>query len=248
VNVPAFFINFILEVITMALVKFGGGIIQASGSIAGVTHARNRFGNYIRPRTKPVNPNSAGQAAIRTALSYLAEYWHSTLTAAQRSSWNTYAASVGMKNRLGEPIFLTGFNHFIRSNTEIIRQGFTIIADGPTELALPEKDTTFAVAGSEATQLLSVTFNNALPWATEVGGFMFVYQGVPKLVTRNYFGGPWRYADSIVGAVEAPTSPAEIAAGFTLTEGQKDFMYARIARADGRISEPFFCVPFLVGA
>ncbi|GAH28464.1 unnamed protein product, partial [marine sediment metagenome] len=38
----------------MALVKYGAGIIQMSGSIAGDVHARNRFGNYIRPRTKPV--------------------------------------------------------------------------------------------------------------------------------------------------------------------------------------------------
>ncbi|GAH50296.1 unnamed protein product, partial [marine sediment metagenome] len=48
----------------MALVKLGGGIVQISGSIAGNTFARNRFGNYMRSRTKPVNPNSTRQTDI----------------------------------------------------------------------------------------------------------------------------------------------------------------------------------------
>ncbi|GAI58374.1 unnamed protein product, partial [marine sediment metagenome] len=39
----------------MALVKYGGGITQMSGSIAGNTFARNRYGNYVRSRTKPIN-------------------------------------------------------------------------------------------------------------------------------------------------------------------------------------------------
>ena len=103
----------------MALVKYGGGIVQASGSIAGTTHARNRFGNYVRARTKPVNPNSASQGAVRTALSYLAMIWASLLTAAERTSWNTYAAAVAIKNRLGETVYGTGFNHFIGWNSAL---------------------------------------------------------------------------------------------------------------------------------
>ena len=59
----------------MALIKYGGGIVDMSGSIAGNTHARNRFGNYMRARTKPVNPNSDRQVAIRAIVSYLAEFW-----------------------------------------------------------------------------------------------------------------------------------------------------------------------------
>ncbi|GAI01350.1 unnamed protein product, partial [marine sediment metagenome] len=45
----------------MALIKYGGGIVQISGSIAGTVFARNKMGNYARPRTKPVNPRTARQ-------------------------------------------------------------------------------------------------------------------------------------------------------------------------------------------
>lgn len=224
----------------MALVKYGGGIIQASGSIAGNTHARNRFGNYIRPRTKPVNPNSDNQAAIRSALSYLVNAWNVELTAAQRTAWNTYAAAVAMNNRLGETIYLTGFNHFVRSNTEIKRQAITVVEDGPTVLSLPEKDPTFAVAGDETSGNLSVTFDNALGWANEVGGYLFVYMGVPQLATRNFFAGPWQYADKVSGAATPPTSPATMTAPMTLTTGQKVWCYSRLVRADGRLSEPMY--------
>lgn len=81
----------------MALVKYGAGIIQMSGSIAGNVHARNRFGNYVRPRTKPVNPNSIRQEAARAIVSYLAEYWHQDLDDVQRNLWDVYAAAVAMK-------------------------------------------------------------------------------------------------------------------------------------------------------
>lgn len=225
----------------MAVVKYGGGVTQISGSIAGTVFARNRYGNYTRPRTKPVNPNSALQVVIRSSLSFLAEAWHGTLTAAQRTAWATYAAAVAMKNRLGETIYLTGFNHFIRSNTILKSQGLTLVDDGPTELALPEKDPTFTVAGDAASQNLSVTFDNTLGWAGEDEGFMFVYMGVPQLITRNFFNGPWKYADKIEGdSVTPPTSPATMAAPMTLVEGQKVFCYARIQRADGRLSEPMY--------
>ncbi|GAH13494.1 unnamed protein product, partial [marine sediment metagenome] len=49
----------------MSLVKYGGGIVQMSGSIAGNTFARNRYGNYVRARTKPINPNSDRQVVVR---------------------------------------------------------------------------------------------------------------------------------------------------------------------------------------
>ena len=233
----------------MALVKFGGGIIQLSGSIAGNTFARNRFGNYIRPRTKPVNPNSSNQSNVRESLSYLTEHWHSTLTPEQRIAWGTYAAAIAMKNRLGEVVYLTGFNHFIRSNVERKRHALTVIVAGPSELALPEKDPTFEVTGSAATNKLSVVLDNTLGWANETGGYLMVYQGVPQLATRNFFGGPWRYTDKVDGDdAVPPTSPAEMDPPFTLVEGQKVFMYARVVRLDGRLSEPFYADPFAVGA
>ena len=104
----------------MALVKFGAGIVDMRGSIAGVVHARNRFGNYTRPRTKPVNPQSQRQTAARIIMAFLAEQWREApMTEAIRTAWQTYADSVNWNNKLGEQVTLTGFNMFIRGNAAL---------------------------------------------------------------------------------------------------------------------------------
>ena len=229
----------------MALIKFGGGIVGMSGSIAGTTFARNRSGSYARARTKPVNPNTALQQAIRALMASMTTHWGQTLTAAQRTAWNLYASSVSMKNRLGEAINLTGFNHYLRSNMAIVQAGGTRVDAGPTIFELPAKDSTFAVTISEAAQKLSITFDDAGNWAGEVGGHLIISTGQPQNPQRNFFAGPWRFAGKIDGAVAPPGSPdANIDCSFVCTELQRVWVRARIARTDGRLSEEFFADTF----
>ena len=223
-----------------ALVKMGGGVIGMSGSIAGNTFARNRSGNYVRSRTKPVNTNTQAQQDIRTAMALLTNHWSTVLTVPQRTGWATYAAAIAMKNRLGESIYLTGFNHFVRSNTEWVNRGQSATAAGPTSLVLPAKDVTFAITASVATQKVSITFKNTEPWAGSSAGRLYVYMGVPRQPTRNFFNGPWKYMCAIVGAAPTPpTSPSPQDPPMVLVLGQLITCYARIREADGGLSEPF---------
>lgn len=224
----------------MALVKYGGGIIQMSGSIAGNTFARNHYGNYVRARTKPINPNTARQIAVRSAITSLTARWAQTLTAAQRTAWNLYADSVAMKNKLGESIFLTGFNHYIRSNSFRAVEAITIVDAGPTVFELPTKDPTLAITASEAAQEISFAFDDTLDWLDEDEAYLVLYQGQPMNPQRNFFAGPWRGLGTIAGnSVTPPTDPTVKSVEFAFAELQKQWAYARIARADGRLSEPF---------
>jgi len=233
-----------------ALVKYGGGIIQMSGSIAGNTHARNRYGNYMRAKTKPVNPNSDRQVNARQVIAYLAEFWgESPMTDTIREAWKTYADAITMQNKLGESIKLSGFNHFVRSNAAILACSGTVVTAGPTVLSLPATDPTIAVTGSEASQQLSIAFDDTFDWLDEDGGYLEIEMGQPQKESRNFFGGPFRFADSIDGdSVTPPTTPATITAPFTLTEGQKVWCRAKIIRADGRASNGLMTAPFAVGA
>lgn len=223
----------------MALLKYGGGIVAMSGSIAGNTFARNRYGNYSRSRTKPVNAKSSGQVLIRSIMSYLAEAWHEQLSAAQRTAWATYANAISMNNRLGEAIKLSGFNHFIRSNAMSMFIGNAMIKPGPTTLSLPAKDPTFAITAAASTQLISVTFDNTLPWAEQPNALLGLFMGRPQLVTRNFFNGPWRLTGYKAGSTPLPASPFTKTAIFTLTAGQRIWVYARITEQDGRTTERF---------
>jgi hypothetical protein len=224
----------------MALIKYGGGVTEMSGKMGGNVFSRNRYGAYVRKLTTPVNPASDRQVIARARVSSMADRWNNTLTEAQRVSWNVYAAAVSVLNRLGDSIYLTGFNHYIRSNCAILACGGTIVDDGPAILLLPGQDPAFAVTASAATQLVSVAFDDALDWLDEDGGYMSVQMGTPKLTSVNFFAGPWRFMDAIEGdSVTPPTTPTTMTAPWTITEDQKIWCQARIIRADGRISNFF---------
>ncbi len=233
----------------MALVKFGGGILDASGSIGGNTFSHNRFGRYIRARVKPVNPRSSRQLAARMTIMMLTESWHEDLNDAQRLAWETYAAAIDWNNALGEVVHLTGFNHFVRTNAARDRAGATIILDGPTVLSLPSIDNGFAVTASAAAAKISVAFDGTDDWDDEADTHMLIHMGVPQLHTRNFFNGPWRYTAELVGQVGVdPTSPQLFDPAWTLVEGQKIWAFHLIARADGRLSNRGGAAPFIVAA
>lgn len=215
-------------------------IAQGSGSVNGLTFSHNRYGSYIRNRSTPVNPQSSRQQAARNAFSQSAVHWSSTLTEAQRVAWNDYAAAVPVLNSIGQTVFLTGSAMFLRSASMAILAGESIVADGPTVLTLPEVDGTMSATISEATQLISVSFDDTMAWLDEDGATMYVSQMKPVGAGRYYLVGHQRYADGIDGdSVTPPTSPTTIACPFVCTEGQKVIVSCRIGRADGRLSNPF---------
>jgi len=224
----------------MALIKLGGGVIDIRGSMAGNTFSRNRFGAYVRARTKPVNPNTSRQQAVRNRMQALTTAWNQSLSDAQRTAWAQYAAAIPWLNALGEEQYLTGFNMFVRSNAAILQAGLTQVNAGPTTLSLPETDPTFAVVGDTAADEVDITFDNTMDWANEDGGAMIISVGQPVNQTRNFFAGPYRYAGVIEGdSVTPPTTGASISSPFSLDADNRIFVRARIVRADGRLSQFF---------
>ena len=221
-----------------------------SGSLAGNTFARNRYGNYVRARTKPINPNTDRQGAIRNCISALVEAWNDELSGAQRTAWNLYASSVAMTNKLGESIHLSGFNHYVRSNSIRLQCGpASRIDSGPTEFSLPVVDPTFSVA-CQNDNTIDITYDDTMPWCDLDNEQMMVYMGQPQTPGRNFFAGPWRYAIRIVGnSVAPPSSPSEgNTPPFVITPGQKVWFYARISKVDGRLSNRFYDGPVTVAS
>ncbi len=234
----------------MALVRFGGGIQQISGSIGGDVHAHNRFGSYIRPRTKPVNPHSIRQENLKAILSFFAEYWHGILTVAQRAAWEVYAAAIAMQNRLGATIYLTGYNHFMRCNIAFRTiNPAAILTNAPAELSLPNKDNQLVVSEETiAAQTFTLTCD-VNGWGVDIGDkeHIMLYQGHPQLATRNFFAGPWRYMD-VIDATEGAAGTGTYAAVFPFALGQKVWIQARVRMIDGRISVLWQLTPRVIEA
>jgi hypothetical protein len=224
----------------MATVQFGGGVHDIRGSIGGTVFSRNRFCNYIRARITPVNPQSSRQNKIRACVQSLAPYWSNSLSQVNRDLWEVYADSIVRSNKVGAQMKLTGFNHFIRSNTIRLQSDDPQVDAGPTVLTLPPADPIFACEVDETNQQISVTFDPLLAWNIIDDAFMYVFMSAPKAVGTNFIGGPFRLAGAIDGdTASPPTSPQILTAPFQIAEGQALVCRARISEVDGRLSDPF---------
>jgi len=214
-------------------------IVAASGSVGGSTYSRNRFGNYIRNRAIPVNPNTSFQAVVRNLMSQLVSSWTESLTGAQRDSWDTYAANVPVTDKIGQQQFLTGQNHYIRSNLPRLQAGMAQVLTGPPTFDLGTFTPPVGVPDA-ATDHVELTFTETDAWVDETGSAMLVYLSRPFSATRNFFRGPYQFAEAVLGNVTTPpASPADITAPFVFSTAQKLGMLIRVTRADGRLSTPF---------
>lgn len=224
----------------MALVVFGGGIIEMRGKIAGNVFSRNRAGAIVRARVIPVNPNTPRMIAAKGAMSRVSAMWLDSASAAQRIEWGVFADNIIEQNKVGQDYHMSGFNQFVRSNSVLRNAGLAQVLDGPSLFAKPAQDDTMTVEVSESSQELSITFADGREWVDLDGAGMIVQMGIPVNPTINFFDGPWRAAGVIRGDVaSAPTSPATIAVAYPVVENQKIFVRAKIIFDDGRVSDWF---------
>lgn len=219
----------------MALIRFPEGQ-QRSGSSGGIVYSRNRFGAYIRPRSVPVNPNTARQITNRLFFTQAVTAWVQTLTAVERESWNIYAQNIQWTNPLGDPTNLSGQQHFIRSSVGRLNAGLAILPTAPGIFDLGDPPAGLSAVADVGDQDIDVAFDNTAEWANEVGGAMTVYQGPPINPSLTFFEGPWRKLGEVLGAATPPTSPATFPAQYNIIANAQYFLLARAVRADGRLS------------
>lgn len=224
-------------------------LTQASGSVGGTTFAHAKGGMYMRARSMPVNPNTPQQGLARAALTAAVGRWSSVLSPTQRAGWDLYAANVAVTNRLGDSVFLSGQNMYVRSNQVSVNATNKGIGNGlnydapPALFNVGDYTTPFGVT-ADAVSGLSISFENTDDWANNDAGVMFIYMGRPQSATRNYFRGPWRLVAGIIGdtAGPAPTSPYAVSLantlvhGYPLIAGQQIIFESQVIQADGRLS------------
>lgn len=227
----------------MALFK-SALLTQASGSIGGMTLSHNNAGLYIRARTIPVNPNSAAQILVRAAFSGLVNRWTDTLFQVQRNGWETYAANVPLTGPLGDPIFVSGQNMYVRSNTPRVMILASTIDGAPSIFntgALSLVGVTSALASTQ-TVTFSITIGDL--WNV-AGGHLIVQQSRPQNPSINFFNGPYRFMNSFEGTQGAnPAGPAV----FPFVAGQALFFRVRASFPDGRLTASQFIGPVLTAA
>jgi hypothetical protein len=182
--------------------------VPQSGSVAGTTSSRNRFGQYRRSRAIPVNPNSSFQGTQRARLAAGAANWR-TLTSAQRAGWNDLANGFTRTNSLGETYNMTGFMCFVGCNNNQAAAGNAALTDAPA-LVTPATPLTATITLTAAAFSIAYT-----PTPLGAGIRLFSYVSLQRSAGRS-FEGDFRL---LAASAAAAASPANVYAAYVARFG-----------------------------
>ncbi len=170
----------------------------ASGSYQNLTFSRNRYGQYVRGRSIPVNPSSSFQAAVRARMATNAAAWR-LLTASQRTAWADFGVNISRTDSLGQSYTLNGFGAYCMVNNNRLAAGDAVISD-PVIYTEPTALLTITPTLTSAAFSLAYT---ATPLAAGVR--LFWYAGPQRPAGRN-FEGDMRLISVTAAAAASPTN------------------------------------------
>jgi len=103
----------------MAMTAYGPFVLDVRKKIGNVVFTKGHSASVIRKRVRPRNPRTSTQLSQRSSLSTFSKSWGSTLTQTERNGWDALAATVTIKDRLGNAHHPTGLQLFERVNLNL---------------------------------------------------------------------------------------------------------------------------------
>ena len=182
--------------------------VPQSGSTAGTTSSRNRFGQYRRTRATPVNPRSSAQGQVRSRMSANAALWR-TLSGTQRAGWTDLGNSMTRCDSLGQNYTLTGFQAFCSVNNKLAAAGSAGVLAAPG-LTTPAGLLTGVLTATAATLSLAYT-------TTPLGaGVKLTVFASPQRSAGRAFEGDFR---QVLTSAAAAASPLDLFAAYSAKFG-----------------------------
>ena len=210
--------------------KFLGN--PSSGSQANTTASHNRFGQYYRNRSMPVQPRTPEQLVQRARMSSNAAAWRA-LTDLQRAGWESLGAGITRTDALGQTYSLNGFMAYCSINNNKLAAGDATVSTAPA-IVTPVGLLTAVITLTAAA--FSVAYTTT-PLAANTRLFIFCS---PQKSAGRQFNGDYRL---ITVTAAAAASPANIFAAYqarlgTPVVGTKVFMQFQTYNG-GFVGSPF---------
>jgi hypothetical protein len=120
----------------MAKILLGQMVGGISGSIAGVTYARNSNGQYARQKSIPVNTNTPAQQLARALFTSVSSSYRG-LSEALRQAWRTAASTFPYVDVFGQSKIYTGNQLYMKLNQNLNIIGMPILSAPPAPVELP---------------------------------------------------------------------------------------------------------------
>ncbi len=102
----------------MAVLKLTSIVSSINGKLNGSLFGNTGNTKYIRNKVTPVNKVSPAQGRQRIFIGSLTQSWR-YLTESQRIQWTSFALNHSTTNRVGDVVYLTGFNWYVRLNSNL---------------------------------------------------------------------------------------------------------------------------------
>ena len=206
-------------------ILYGAIVVAGSGKLGGHVFARNKGNDYVRTKTKPLNPKTTSQVGVRNNFTSNSQGWRA-LTDNQRKAWNSASINFPKKGKLAQTEILSGFQLYMRINNNLLNIGQAVIATPPTPAQVAAL-TSLSLAFSATASTSTATFAPA----TVPSGVTMVIQGCAP-VSQGKFNVNNRFRNFTTVA-PAGTSPANIYAAYVAkfgaaAVGQKVFIRAKL--------------------
>lgn len=193
----------------MALIKYSALVQEARNKLNGSVLSKNRYGNYVRNKTTPVNPQTASQQNNRALLSAVSQAWGG-LTASARQSFADLAENHPLTNIFGDRITLDGKAMFSKLAMNLGKIGLGFPTTAPVFVAVPFVEATGATASVASGLEIDLSV------ATVPAGFTMVVEATPALpATINFVKNRFRS----IGTATAAASVADVTSAYNAKFG-----------------------------
>lgn len=207
--------------------------VPRSGSQANTVASRNRFGQYNRNRATPTQPRTAAQIAVRATLTSNSQAWRD-LSDANRAAWNAFAGETPFVDSLGQTIFLTGHQMFIKLNG-------ALVASGQATITVPPVAAVVAAIGASASSTTAAAFRVDAGATVSATAAIIAFASPPQSAGRN-FNGDYRVVQLSPPGVIANDPILEqasyVAKYGAVAAGQKVFWKVQAVEPDGNLGAP----------
>lgn len=197
----------------MAKIKYSALVSDMRNKLNGSVASKNRYGNYLRNKVTPVNPQTAYQQAVRQQLGALSSQYRA-LTQSERLSWINGAPSFPFTDIFGDVRYLSGQTLFVKLNTNLINAGQAPLNTAPIPVGVPEMAVTGVTSEITAGELAILSLS--VSETTVPAGFaLAVYATPPTPASIQFVKNRYRF----IGIATVTAGAADILAAYTARFG-----------------------------
>jgi len=191
----------------MARILFSGVAgVDIRGKLNGSVFSKNKGGAYVRTKVTPVNPQTTSQQNARNRLSTNSQAWRD-LTESQRQGWIDAAPNFPYSDIYGNSKSLSGFQLYVKLNTNLALIGEAAIAAAPSPVAIPQLELA-SVAADDSANTVIITGTTPVP-----ADFAMVVMATPNVTPgKSFVKNLFRF---ISAEPAAATSPFDVSAEYT---------------------------------